>query len=453
MSDPQPAWRVPPSSAEAEIGVIGSVLLSPLESLDACAGKITAGSEVFYDLRNRLIFEHFLAMRDANLPIDLITVQQRLRDAKQLDAVGGLVYLSSMMDQVPSAANIGHYLEIVREKHVLRGLLKAATSASDAVFAGGKKADELVSEHLGQVELLTKADISGTSTAKEVTRSVIDSLRATMDGTAPPSIKTKIDTFDNKAGGLWAGDLVVFAARPSVGKTALMIQLVQAAAQEAYPCGVFSAEMSAKSLVERVIGGSAGVNTREVAHWREGEYKAFAKASSVFANLPIFIDDTSRITIEKIRAITREWVKKHGVKVIGVDYVQLLTTDKKADIREQEVAHISSTLKQIARENNITVIALAQLNRESEKKGAGKPKLAQMRESGALEQDADVAGLLYRDDADEEAGEAARYTGQPFKVVLDIQKNRYGAVFPVQLMFHPKSQKMVEICRAHLGET
>jgi replicative DNA helicase len=445
--------RLPPQSQEAEMGVLGCILLSPVESIEACTGKTSISEDAFYDRRHGALFEHMVAMHAAMVPVDLITVQERLKSANLLDACGGLAYLSSLMDAVPSAANLPYYLEIVREKHVLRGLLKAATNASDAVFTGGKKADELVSEHLGQVELLTKADISGTSTAKEVTRSVIDSLRATMDGTAPPSIKTKIDTFDNKAGGLWAGDLVVFAARPSVGKTALMIQLIQAAAQEAYPCGVFSAEMSAKSLVERVIGGSAGVNTREVAHWREGEYKAFAKASSVFANLPIFIDDTSRITIEKIRAITREWVKKHGVKVIGVDYVQLLTTDKKADIREQEVAHISSTLKQIARENNITVIALAQLNRESEKKGAGKPKLAQMRESGALEQDADVAGLLYRDDADEEAGEAARYTGQPFKVVLDIQKNRYGAVFPVQLLFHPKSQKMSEICKVDLRET
>jgi replicative DNA helicase len=445
--------RLPPQSQEAEQGILGCILLDPVASIEACTGKVSIGEDAFYDRRHGALFEHMVAMHASMVPIDLITVQQRLKDVNLLDACGGLAYLSSLMDAVPSAANLPYYLEIVREKHVLRGLLKAATNASDAVFAGGKKADELVSEHLGQVELLTKADISGTSTAKDITRSVIDSLRATMDGTAPPSIKTKIDSFDNKAGGLWRGDLVVFAARPSVGKTALMIQLIQAAAQEGHPCGVFSAEMSAKSLVERVIGGSAGVNTREVAHWREGEYKAFAKASSVFANLPIFIDDTSRITIEKIRAITREWVKKHGVKVIGVDYVQLLTTDKKADIREQEVAHISSTLKQISRENNITVIALAQLNRESEKKGAGKPKLAQMRESGALEQDADVAGLLYRDDADEEAGEAARYTGQPFKVVLDIQKNRYGAVFPVQLMFHPKSQKMVEVCKVDLRES
>lgn len=253
--------------------------------------------------------------------------------------------------------------------------------------------------------------------------------------------------FDDKAGGLWPQDLVIIAARPSVGKTALMIQIARDSAAAGTPVGIFSAEMSVHALTERSVGGAAGVNTRYVKHWKEPEFRAFHVEAAKFARLPIYMDDTPRITVEKIRAITREWVKKHGVKLITVDYIQLLTTEKKTDSREQEVAHICSTLFLIARENNISVLALAQLNRESEKKGAGAPKMSQMRESGSLEQDAAVVGILYRVDDDEDGGKEARYNSEPFKVFLDIQKNRYGGPFRVPLMFHPKNQRMAEISR------
>lgn len=437
--------KLPPHSEAAEQGVLSCLLREPMDLIPTARAKITG--EAFYTLTHRAIWDAILALSDRMVAVDLITLQEHLKTRGELENVGGLVYLSSLYDAAPSAANYTYYESILLEKQMLRGLLKVASKTTDAVYTSDAKAEAVVAECLSAVEALTKADVSGTTTAKVSVGRVIDRLQAVLAGTLPPSIKTGLSTFDDKAGGLWGGDLIVIAARPSVGKTSLMVQIAQAAASAKDPAGLFSAEMSADSLTERAVGGAAGVNTRWVSHWREPEFKAFMLEGVKFAKLPIFIDDTPKISVEKIRAITREWVKKHGVKMIGVDYVQLLTTEKKTDNREQEVAYISNMLKLIARENNIAVLALAQLNRESEKKGAGRPKMSQMRESGALEQDADVAGLLYRADEEEEGGEQSRYSGQPFKVFLDVQKNRYGGVFRVPMMFHPKNQRMAEISK------
>lgn len=435
--------RLPPHSIEAEQGALSAMMQDPQEVVPLARSKLAA--ESFYDLRHQEIWSAIVALNEELVPVDLVTLSNKMFG--KLEACGGLVYLSGLQDAAPSASSFKYYADILIEKQMLRGLLKATSKAADAVYTSEGSAESLVATHLSAVEALNKADTSQSVTAKVCVGRVIDKLQAIHAGTLPPSIKTGIPMFDDKAGGLWPQDLVVIAARPSVGKTALMIQIARDAAQTGVPVGVFSAEMSADALTERSVGGAAGVNTRFVSHWREGDFKVFHMEAVKFAKLPLFIDDTPKISVEKIRAITREWVKKHGVKLICVDYVQLLTTDKSTDNREQEVAHISSTLLLIARENNITVLALAQLNRESEKKGAGAPKMSQMRESGALEQDACVAGVLYRVEDDEDGGKEARYKSEPFKVSLDIQKARYGGVFRVPLMFHPKNQRMAEISR------
>lgn len=435
--------RLPPHSMEAEQGALSAMMQDPQEVIPIARAKLT--TESFYDLRHQEIWAAMLALNEALVPVDLITLSNRM--AGKLEVCGGLAYLASLQDAAPSASAFKYYADILTEKQMLRGLLKAASKVVDDVYTSEGSAESLVATHLGAVEALNKADTSQSVTAKVCVGRVIDKLQDMYQGKIPPSIKTGIPMFDEKAGGLWPQDFVVIAARPSVGKTALMIQIARDAAQTGVPVGVFSAEMSADALTERSVGGAAGVNTRFVSQWREGDFKAFHLEAVKFAKLPLFIDDTPKISVEKIRAVTREWVKKYGVKLVCVDYVQLLTTDKPTDNREQEVAHISSTLFLIARENNITVLALAQLNRESEKKGAGAPKVAQMRESGSLEQDAVVAGVLYRVEDEEEGGKEARYKGEPFKVFLDIQKSRYGGAFRVPLKFHPKNQRMAEISR------
>jgi replicative DNA helicase len=435
--------RLPPHSIEAEQGALSAMMQDPQEVIPIARAKLT--TESFYDLRHQEIWSAMLALNEALVPVDLITLSNRM--AGNLEACGGLAYLASLQDAAPSASAFKYYADILTEKQMLRGLLKAASQATDAVYTSEGSAESLVATHLSAVEALNKADTTQSLTAKAAVGQVIDRLEAVYGGTLPPSVPTGIPLFDDKAGGLWPQDLVIIAARPSVGKTALMIQIARDSAAAGTPVGIFSAEMSVHALTERSIGGAAGVNTRYVKHWKEPEFRAFHVEAAKFARLPIYMDDTPRITVEKIRAITREWVKKHGVKLITVDYIQLLTTEKRTDSREQEVAHICSTLFLIARENNISVMALAQLNRESEKKGAGAPKMSQMRESGSLEQDAAVVGILYRVDDDEDGGKEARYNSEPFKVFLDIQKNRYGGPFRVPLMFHPKNQRMAEISR------
>lgn len=437
--------RLPPHSLEAEQGVLGCIINDPQDTLMAARSKLR--TESFYDIRSQAIWDAVLALNDAMVPVDLLTLSNHLKKSNLLEAVGGLAYLSELQGATPSAANFPYYQDIVLEKQVLRGLVKSASKTLDLVYTSEKDAKALVSEHLGEVESLVKADTSKIKTAKAAMGRVIDRLQLAHSGTGPKAIKTGIPLFDHKAGGLWPGDMVVVAARPSVGKTALMMQIAEAAALGGDYVGIFENEMTAEALLERIAGGRAQVNTRHVEHWRPDDFKRFTVAAAAVAKLNLLVDDTPGVSVEQIRSVTRAWVKQFNMKLICVDYVQLLTTDKPSDIREQEVAHISKTLKRIALENQITVLALAQLNRESEKKGAGPPKMSQMRESGALEQDADVAALLFRADADEEAGMEARYSGEPFRVILDVQKNRFGGVFRVPLTFLPKSQRMEEVSR------
>lgn len=432
--------RLPPHSIEAEQGVLGCCFHDPQEIVPRLLAEIPP--DAFYDVRHQTIRHAFSDLEDRATMADVITVSDALTKRGELETCGGIGYLSGLYDAAPSAANFRFYAEIVLEKHKLRLLLRAATKAIQAVHESGEPAESVVADHLAAIEALTKADLGRVETAKQVLGRVIDRLQTVHQGTAVQSIKTGMDRYDHLAGGLWPSHLVLIAARPSVGKTALLMQLVEQAARQAYPCVVFSEEMSSDQLVERVAGGQAEANTREAHNWTQGDFTRFTAAAGRLAKLPILLDDTPGISVERLRATVKELVKKHGVKVVGVDYIQLLTTERSADIREQEIAHISRTLKRIARENDITVIALSQLNRESEKRGSGTPKLSQLRESGALEQDADVGILLYRQDGEE--NESARYKGTPFPVVLDVQKNRFGGVFRSTCTFDPRRQQFTE---------
>ena len=432
--------RLPPHSIEAEQGVLGCCFHDPQEIVPRLLAEIPL--DAFYDVRHQTIRNAFADLEDRATMADTITVSDALTKRGELETCGGLAYLSGLYDAAPSAANFRYYAEIVLEKFKLRVLLRAATKAIQAVHESGEPAETVVANHLAAIESLNKADMGRVETAKQVLGRVIDRLQTVHQGTAVQSIKTGLGRYDHQAGGLWPSNLVLIAARPSVGKTALLMQVIEEAAKQGNPCVVFSEEMSSDQLIERVAGGQAEANTREAHNWTQGDFTRFTAAAGKLARLPILLDDTPGISVERLRATVKELVKKHGVKVVGVDYIQLVTTERSADIREQEIAHISRTLKRIALENQVTVIALSQLNRDSEKRGAGAPKLSQLRESGSLEQDADVGILLYRQDGEE--NEAARYKGTPFPVVLDVQKNRFGGVFRVTCTFDPRRQQFTE---------
>ena len=427
--------RLPPHSFEAEQGLIGCILLDPNNVLDTLVNKYgNIGKAMFYDLRHQHIFVSQLGLYEAQSPIDLISVQQRLRDTQLLEQVGGIAYLSQLQDTVPSAANFQYYTDIIIEKFTLRRYLTVCTEVVGEVydFAGD------VQEFSGKVETRILA-VQGVQQANEfvipsmtaLTTSVISNIEAAVNsGGVPTGITTGFPRLDSCTDGLHGGEMIIIAARPSMGKTALAMNIAEhTSIVSQIPTGVFSLEMQAVSLTERMLGSQARVNIRSLKRdgfLGQGDSERLTLATGRIGSAKLFIDDTSGLTIMQLRARARRMVKDHGVRLFIIDYLQLVHSDKSGrnDNRERDVADVSSGLKEMAKELNVPVIVLSQLNRESEKTN-GKPKLSQLRESGSIEQDADCVFLLYRTDANDEASSQAE-SDQGYSATLHIAKQRNG---------------------------
>ena len=436
--------RLPPHSIEAEQGVLGCVLLSPTESLGICLEKLKAGSEVFYDLRHQTLFGEFIAMYDARLPIDLITVQQRLRDLNQLDGVGGLAYLSGLMDAVPSAANLAYYLDIVREKHVLRKMLQTCTAVLGRVHEHEGEVDQLLDEVERDILKISQERETVTNRGmKDLVRgaiAMIEDYHQRAGGLT--GISTGFVDLDKMTSGMHEGEMIVLAARPSMGKTSLAMNIAEhIVVNENLPVGVFSLEMTSESLVMRMLCSLARVNGRSIrdGFLAEADMRKLTGAASKMAKAPLYIDDTPGLSILQLRARARRMWQQHGIKVFIIDYLQLLhSSAKKAqDNRQQEIADISNGVKALAKELKCPVIVLSQLNRELEKDKSRKPRLSDLRESGAIEQDADVVALLYKPSTDDDEDASTERKPQDIiPVNLLIAKQRNGPTGDVNLSFH-----------------
>lgn len=396
-----------PHSIAAEKGVIGAILLEPTESMNAC---IEAGVLVnwFYDINNAAIFATLDRMFEQQQNIDPITVQQSLKDIGNLDAVGGLAYLSSLMDAVPSAANLPNYIAILKEKNVLRKTLELCVSTQLRIKADNSNPEKLVDEVERELAAI-RGNENGKQTApiKELVRESINSIQRWHQRQGQiGGISTGIRDLDKLTDGLHAGELVVIAARPSVGKTAIAMNITEhVAVDSALPVGVFSLEMTAESLVLRMLCSRARVNARSVQSGilSDGDMRNLTHCAVKITKAPLHIDDTSGLTIQQLRAKARRMSQRHGIKLFVVDYLQLIgsKSDRRGDNRQQEIADVSAGLKGMAKELNVPVIALCQLNRDIEKRKESKPKLSDIRESGSVEQDGDVIGLLYRSEEDD----------------------------------------------------
>ena len=434
--------RLPPHSTEAEQGVLGCILLSPNDSLGLCLEKMKAGAEAFYDLRHQCLFEHLVAMYDGKNPIDLITVQQRLKDANQLESVGGLPYLSSLMDAVPSAANLEYYLDIVREKHVLRRMLQTCGQVSSRVQSHEGEVDALLDEVERDILRISQDRESVTNRGmKDLVRSaiaMIEDYHQRAGGLT--GIGTGFVDLDKMTSGLHEGEMIVLAARPSMGKTSLAMNIAEhVVIHENLPVAVFSLEMTSESLVMRMLCSLARVNGRAIrdGFLSEADMRKLTGAASKLAKAPLHIDDTPGLSILQLRARARRMWQQHGIRMIVIDYLQLLhSTAKKAqDNRQQEIADISNGVKALAKELKCPVIVLSQLNRELEKDKNRKPRLSDLRESGAIEQDADVVALLYKPSTDEEEDAPSVPQGEVVQVNLLIAKQRNGPTGDVPLSF------------------
>src|SRR6266446_5484531 len=433
--------RLPPHSPEAEQGVLGCVLLSPNDCMGECIEKFKSGAEVFYDLRHQTIFGALAEMYDAREAIDLITVQQRLKNKQLLEEVGGIPYLAVLPDAVPSAANLAYYLDIVQEKYLLRKMIHTCTDVVGRVYDYEGEVDALMDEVERDILRISQSRIqSHTNTIKELVKKAINTIE---DFHQRQGVLTGVGTgftdLDKMTSGFHAGEMVVIAARPSMGKTSLAMNIAEHVAIDLrLPVGVFSLEMTAESLVLRMLCSRSRVNLRNIrdGFLAERDFPKLTGSAGKLAGAPLFIDDTAGLSILQLRAKARRMFQQYGIKLFVIDYLQLLhSTARRAENRQQEIADISSGIKALDKELDVPVIVLSQLNRELEREKNRKPRMSDLRESGAIEQDADLVGLLYKPNADDEDANGGAVAEDAMPVNLLIAKQRNGPTGDVNLTF------------------
>jgi replicative DNA helicase len=434
--------RLPPHSIEAEQGVLGCILLSPNDCLGECIEKLKPGQLVFYDLRHQTLFQTLVEMFDEKQAIDVITLQQRLKNRQQMESVGGLAYICTLPDAVPSAANLQFYLDIILEKYLLRKMVQTCTGIAARVFDYEGEVDALLDEVERDVLQISQERVSGANASiKELVNRAITKIE---EYHANQGMLTGLSTgfldFDKMTTGLHEGEMIVVAARPSMGKTSLAMNIAEHVALELrVPVGVFSLEMTADQLVLRMLCSRSRVNLRNVRDGllAERDFPKLTGAAGKMAAAPLFIDDSSGLSILQLRARARRMWQQSGIKLFVIDYLQLLhSTSRRAENRQQEIAEISGGLKALAKELRVPIIVLSQLNRELEKRGPGeRPRLSDLRESGSIEQDADLVGLLYRETKNKDGDDEGEVEQDAMPVKLFIAKQRNGPTGDVDLTF------------------
>jgi len=440
MERKQSIDRLPPNSMEAEQGMLGSILTSPKDCLSDCISKIKAGHEVFYDLRHQTIYEVMVGMYESSKHVDIITVQQTLKDRGMLDQIGGISYLSHLQDLVPSAANLSYYRSIVLEKFLLRKMISTCTESVSKIYDYEGDVDALISEY--ESKALGIADLKETNTNRsclDFVKEATDRIEFYFNNQGKISgIKTGFFNLDKLTDGLHGGEMVVLAARPSCGKTTFAMNIVEdVAVKQGIPTGVFSLEMMGRDLMVRSQCSLSGQSLQDIRDGRIKDPKSMVMASAKLARAPIFIDDESSLTINQVRARARRMVSRNKVKLIVIDYLQLMRSNsKRAQMSRQiEISEISSGVKAMAKELNVPVIVLSQLNRDMEKDKKRKPRLSDLRESGSIEQDADMVAFLYNPNAgDEDDDKIAQQTVVPVNLLIAKQRNGPAGV-EVNLVF------------------
>lgn len=431
--------RLLPQSPDAEKGVLSSFLINPREVGGLCAEKnITVGH--FAIPAHGTIYETLLSMWDRNEPIDFITLTQILRDKGQLDHCGGAAFITDLFTFLPTAANAGYYVEILEEKFTLREVIKVCTEYAARSYDEQDNVPNLLDKV--ETEIYRIAQDRFRDKAADMKQLVVQAIGAieelyTRRGSIS-GLATGFPDLDKMTDGLHGAEMVVIAARPSMGKTAFAMNMAEHIALELKkPIAVFSLEMSSQQLVQRLLCSRARVNLGRLrdGFLNERDFPALQHAASFLASSKIFIDDTSGLSILELRAKARRLKSQHGIEAIFIDYLQLLrSTSKRAqDNRQLEIAEISSGLKGLAKELNVPVVVLAQLNRNPEGRKNNRPMLSDLRESGSIEQDADVVGLLVRSEYYAEDDEQREQLAGQAELIIAKQRN--GPVGDVPLTF------------------
>lgn len=446
---------LPPQNIEAEQAVLGAVFLSP----DALADAMEfVEAKDFYRRAHQLLFQAMIDLHDDGEAIDVLTVNNRLEMNNQLDDVGGVAYIAELASSVPTAANVGYYAKLVAEKAVLRRVIAAATN----IITQAKEQDEPVADILESAErqIMEVAENRTQSGFKEISKVLTDSLdeidKLSQQDEDITGLATGYKDFDHMTAGLQPDNLIILAARPAVGKTAFALNIAQNIGTSTdKTIALFSLEMSAESLVNRMLcaEGSISANHLRTGQLDEQEWANLIVAVGALSKTSIYIDDTPGIKMSEIRAKSRRLAKEKGdLGLIVIDYLQLIEGSNK-ESRQQEVSEISRQLKKLSKELSVPIIALSQLSRGVEQRQDKRPVLSDIRESGSIEQDADIVAFLYRDDYYERADgddDDTDNDGQPEnqdvgEVELIIEKNRAGARGTVKLLFIKSYNKFANI--------
>jgi replicative DNA helicase len=434
----QDIHRSPPHSAEAEQGVLGSMLLSPRDVIAECVERINA--EYFYIPAHQTIYEVLVELWNAGQAVDLITFTQLLRDRNLLDAIGGASFVTSLYTFVPTSANVNYYLEIVRDKYILRQIIAASTESVRRAYEEQDEVNSLLDEVEQKIFAVGEDRFKGRMLSmKDQVMEAIESIEKLYERKGGiTGISSGFIEFDRMTSGLHPSEMIVIAARPSMGKTALAMNIAEhVAINEKLPVGVFSLEMSSQQLVQRLLCSRARVNLQKVrdGFLAERDFPSLTAAASKLAEAKIFIDDTAGLSILELRAKARRLKAQQNVQLLIVDYLQLLrsTTRRAQDNRQLEISEISAGLKGLAKELKVPVIVVAQLNRQPEARTGGKPRLSDLRESGSIEQDADLVGLLVRPEVYEDDPEAREEKSGEAELIIAKQRN--GPVGEIPLTF------------------
>ena len=422
--------RLPPQDLDAERSLLGALLIDP-DAFYRASEIVTADD--FYREQHRCIFQAVQALAERNQPVDTVTVSDELRRTGQLDLAGGPPYLADLINAVPTAFHIDHYAAINQRNGTLRRVIRAAGEMTAAAWRPDAETATVIEEAerlLFQIAGRTRQ--SEPRPLAEALKAVSDSLMAPNDGTLR-GIPSGISGLDKLTGGFQRSDLIVVAARPGMGKTAFALQVaLHAAAQNQVPIGFFSLEMSSEQLVHRLLANQAGVDSLRIRDRTLGDdqMNRVVKALSDLSEYPVLIDDTPAMTIMQLRSKVRRLYLEHEVGLVVVDYLQLLRGTGRRDNRVQEVTEITSTLKELARELRVPLIACAQLSRAAEARDNPTPRLSDLRESGSIEQDADIVLLLHEPQQQDDPS-----AFKPRDVRLTVAKHRNGPVGAVDLRF------------------
>ena len=433
---PTDPHRLPPQNLQAEQCVLGSILLHQ-GALVKILEIVTP--EDFYRDAHKLIFSAMVVLFEKNEPQDIITVTNILKDRNQLEHVGGPAYLSTLTDIVPVAANITYYAQIIRTKSILRRLILTCTEIASRCFDEQDEIDSLVDDAEQTIFEISRTkssqDFQALSKIIPETFKRIEKLAEKKE--LITGVPTGYEDLDRITAGLQPSDLIILAGRPSMGKTALAMNIVQnAAIFNKIAVGIFSLEMSKEQLGMRMLCSVSRVDSQDLrtGFIRDPDWPKLARATGILSDAPIFIDDTPAIGVLEMRAKSRRLKAEHNIGLVVIDYLQLMRGRSSAERREQEISEISRSLKAMAKELNLPVIALSQLNRSLESRPNKRPQLSDLRESGAIEQDADVICFLYRDEIYNKSED------NPKRGIAEviIGKQRNGPTGTVELTFIDK---------------